>query len=100
MPATRRRAQTPRYHIDKRASSLLTAASGAPHPDTMTTPQAADFLGVSVKFMEISRSKGLGPPFVRVTPRIVRYLKSELIAWLQERRDLHASDYAPPRRRS
>jgi hypothetical protein len=63
----------------------------------MTTPQAADFYGVSVQWLEISRSRGLGPPFVYIAPRIVRYRKSDQITWLEERKRLYASDYSPSR---
>src|SRR5262245_17524825 len=82
-----------RRHIDRRAHSL----AAAPNDDDerpMTTPQAADWLGVSVQFLEIARHKGDGPEFVRLGPKSIRYMPSALRKWCEERAFTHTKQYA------
>jgi len=54
-------------------------------PEVLTTEQAAAFLSCSVQFLEIARCKGGGPPFSKCGPRLIRYRKSALLAWLAQR---------------
>lgn len=84
-----------RYHLDKRAALLLTIAEGSDPDQMLTTPEAAAFLGCSVQFLEIGRISGYGPPCTHVAPRMVRYKRRSLLAWLRQRRDLYARGYAP-----
>lgn len=88
-----------RYHLDKRAALLLTLAEGSEPDQMLTTLEAAAFLGCSVQFLEIGRVSGYGPPCTRITPRMVRYQRRSLLAWLKQRRDLYARGYAPRRNR-
>jgi predicted DNA-binding transcriptional regulator AlpA len=71
-------------HIDKRADALIPAV-GEDDDQLLKTPEAAKLLGVSVQWLEIGRSKGFGPPFIRMGARFVRYRKDSLRAWLKER---------------
>ena len=48
----------------------------------LTSQEAADFLGLTTRFLEMRRFKGGGPPFIRVSGRCVRYLTSDLRAWV------------------
>jgi predicted DNA-binding transcriptional regulator AlpA len=51
--------------------------------EVLTTPQAADFLKLSVSTVEKLRSYGGGPKFIKLGSRRIGYLKSDLLAWLQ-----------------
>lgn len=55
--------------------------------------EAARLLGVSPRCLEAWRYKGGGPRFVRISARCVRYRRSDLHAWLEER--LKASTSEP-----
>lgn len=60
-------------------------------PATLKEEDAARYLGVSVAFLRTSRmrtprSSVPGPVFVKAGKRGVRYLRSDLDAWLQARR--------------
>jgi predicted DNA-binding transcriptional regulator AlpA len=46
---------------------------------------AAAFLNLSVRTMEGMRSRGVGPKFVRLSARCVRYRWSDVQAWLETR---------------
>lgn len=55
-------------------------ASPAPSsgtPEYLTTKQAAELLGLSVKGLEAMRAQGRGPKFIRIGHRI-RYRRSDL----------------------
>lgn len=47
----------------------------------LSTSQASDFLGLSKQFLEISRHKGDGPPYVKLA-RLVKYRRSDLDKWM------------------
>ncbi len=59
----------------------------------MTTREAAAYLSVSHQWLEISRSKGYGPPFTKVEG-IVRYKCAEVDRWMldHQRNILKAED--------
>jgi predicted DNA-binding transcriptional regulator AlpA len=80
------------FHVDKRADAILAATSGD-DDELLSTPAVARWLGVSTVWLEIRRSRGGGPPFARVSPRIVRYRRGEVRAWLAQRRHLSSSEY-------
>jgi len=54
--------------------------------ELLTTRQAAEFLGVSMAFLERDRWAGAKVPFVRIGSRTVRYLKSDLEEYIESRR--------------
>jgi predicted DNA-binding transcriptional regulator AlpA len=51
----------------------------------MTTAQAAAFLGLKQNTLEHWRTYGKGPAIVRLSPRTVRYRRSDLAAWVESR---------------
>jgi predicted DNA-binding transcriptional regulator AlpA len=51
----------------------------------MSTVQAAAYTGMSKRFFELKRLTGDGPPFIRLSAKAVRYRKTDLDAWLEER---------------
>ena len=51
----------------------------------LDTPATANWLGVSNQWLELARCKGYGPPFVKITARLVRYRKGDIVAYLKSR---------------
>jgi hypothetical protein len=77
--------------IDKRAQRL---AGLTFHPDQiLTTEQLAEWLEVSTQFVKASRRTGLGPPFVRVDERNVRYRCGDVLEWLKARTYRSTAEY-------
>lgn len=53
-------------------------------PDAyLTTRQAATLLGMAVAYLHNMRSQGRGPAYKRVSGRMVRYRRRDLIAWME-----------------
>ena len=73
--------------------NTLQASSDAPPAPTnnptlktyLDTREAAEFLGVSVNFLEGARCSRSGPPYYKLSRR-VRYLREDLHRWMAERR--------------
>ena len=82
----------PRHHIDRRAGALLNKESGSPD-DLLSTSEVAEWLGVSTQFLEIGRVKNYGPKFCKLSTRRVRYLRSDVRAWLAERTHNSTAEY-------
>jgi predicted DNA-binding transcriptional regulator AlpA len=72
------------HHLDRRAGELIAIGAGNPD-DLLTTKQVAAWFGMSVITLEIWRSKGKGPPFTKLTPRMVRYQRGGVLNWLAKR---------------
>lgn len=51
----------------------------------LTTEEAANFLGVSMAFLERDRWAGARVPFIKVGSRAVRYRREDLEAYVQSR---------------
>jgi predicted DNA-binding transcriptional regulator AlpA len=81
-----------RHQLDRRAAEI--AAQCGDDDELLDTRQVADLLGMSVAWVEIARHKGSGPAYVRVTPRCVRYRRSDVKAWLNERCHRWTGEYA------
>jgi hypothetical protein len=82
------------HHLDRRALDLIEAANEGTDDELITTPQTAVWLKVSVEWLEIGRSKGWGPPYLRLSPRRVRYHRGSVKKWLLERAHRSTSEYA------
>lgn len=54
---------------------------------------AANVLGLSPRTLQDYRLDGNGPPFVRVSPRTIRYSAADLSDWLAERTFTSTSEY-------
>jgi hypothetical protein len=74
-----------RHHLDRRAAKLVADSAAANSPDMLRTRDVADWLGVSTQWLEIGRIKGYGPPYVRFSPRNIRYSRKDVVAWLKKR---------------
>jgi hypothetical protein len=53
--------------------------------ELLTTRQAAQMLCVSVAWLAKARCKKSGPTAVYLSPRVVRYRRSTLVAYIEER---------------
>ena len=51
----------------------------------LTTEQAAEFLGLTPRFLEARRMRGGGPRYVNISKRAVRYSLTDLQAWIAAR---------------
>ena len=73
------------FHLDRRAAEL--SASGAfLNPDQLlNTNETAAWLGVAPITLRIWRSRGEGPPFIRVSRRGIRYQRKSVVEFLRER---------------
>lgn len=58
----------------------------------MNEKAAAEWLGLSIRWMQEKRVTGGGPRFVRLSPRCVRYRLEDLEAWTAERLRTSTSD--------
>lgn len=57
-----------------------------PESEIMTPAQCAEFLGVSKETLFNWRKRGGGPKWTQPTPRLVRYMRADVLAWLAEAR--------------
>jgi predicted DNA-binding transcriptional regulator AlpA len=76
-----------RHHLDRRVSQIaadLENSNAAPD-QLYTTKQLAGLLAVSEAWVEICRHKGEGPKWIALGPRCIRYKRSDVLAWLNER---------------
>jgi predicted DNA-binding transcriptional regulator AlpA len=54
-------------------------------PEYLSSQQLADLLGVTRDALEQLRRRGGGPPYVRVSPRMLRYRRSDVEAFFASR---------------
>ncbi|GHE02172.1 hypothetical protein U879_17540 [Defluviimonas sp. 20V17] len=55
-------------------------------PEIMTPAQAAQFLGVSEDYLRDHRKARSGPAYSQPATKIIRYMRADLIAWLNRSR--------------
>ena len=76
---------------------IQTSATGFEYPKTfvippaLTTKQAAQYTGLAEPTLASLRCRGGGPPFVKYSRKAVRYLISDLDAFMAEKRILNTS---------
>jgi len=78
------------FHLDRRATELAGKVAGLDE-DLLDTRQTAKLLGVSMQWLEIGRQRGYGPPFIRISPRRVRYRRDRLREWLRSRAEYRST---------
>jgi len=61
----------------------------------LSSRQAAHYLNVSERTVEYLRLSGKGPPFQKLGYKTVRYRRSDLDAWLDERREQERAAITP-----
>jgi hypothetical protein len=76
-----------RLHLDKRAAKLVAELEQqeADPDQLLTTQQTAAIIGMSDQWLEVGRIKGYGPRYIRLAPKIIRYRRGDLRAWLKQR---------------
>lgn len=52
--------------------------------ELITPEQLSEFTQVSLKTLANWRWAGVGPEFVKLSARVVRYRRSDVLAWLKE----------------
>ncbi len=52
--------------------------------DCLSTVDAAALLDISPRTLEGWRLRNTGPKFSRLGPRIVRYVRGDLVAWMEQ----------------
>jgi len=72
--------------INDLISELRTAIDAHSFPEIMTPAQAAQFLGVSEDYLRDHRREHSGPAYSQPATKIVRYMRSDLITWLNRSR--------------
>lgn len=81
------------HQLDRRADEIAARNPGDPD-DLLSTKETAAWLGVSVQFLEIGRSRGYGPKFVRLSPQVIKYRRKNILAWLDERLHQSTAEYS------
>jgi predicted DNA-binding transcriptional regulator AlpA len=71
------------FHLDKRATDLIKQIDDG--DDLLTSKQVCGMLKVSDQWIEQARFKGSGPLFILLGPRLIRYRRSDVRAWLRSR---------------
>lgn len=60
-------------------------------PTTLNTREAAQLAGVTEWWLARARREGYGPPFMAYGPRTIRYLESDVRAWMEQARNKAAA---------
>lgn len=50
-------------------------------PRLMTCAQTAEFLSVSEEYLFLARKERRGPPFIAISPKMIRYDRDAVLAW-------------------
>lgn len=87
--ATPNSARRPKFYLlDRRADQIAAIAIGADPNTLLDTRQTAEWLGVSVQWLEIGRSKKYGPPYRRISSKLIRYHVGDVVEWLAARKQI------------
>ena len=84
-----------KHHLDKRASKL--AVVPGDDDDLLSTRQLAAWLDCSKSWLEILRHRNQGPRYVKSGPKMVRYPRGEVRAWLKTRLHQGTAEYSSKR---
>jgi predicted DNA-binding transcriptional regulator AlpA len=84
------------YHLDRHAD-LIVPTLAEDDPDDLLTPETvAQHLQVSETTLPGWRNKRIGPPYVRLSARLVRYPRGGLLQWLRSRNTKTDKSPGPP----
>ena len=75
----------------RRSATRPSLTDALSEPGALSTPLAADYVGLSPATLETMRIRGGGPLFVKLGRRVV-YRRKHLDAWLDERKRTSTSD--------
>jgi predicted DNA-binding transcriptional regulator AlpA len=62
--------------------------------NVLRPPEAGRYIGLSASTLAKQRLRGDGPKFVRLSPRAIGYLRTDLDDWVTSRRCLSTSEYS------
>jgi predicted DNA-binding transcriptional regulator AlpA len=93
-PKARVRHQPNFLLLDRRALHIANLGIGADPELLIDTKQVAEWLGVSVQWAEIGRSRGYGPPYKKLGRKSIRYRVGDILIWLEDRSHKSTADYA------
>jgi predicted DNA-binding transcriptional regulator AlpA len=62
---------------------MFYALAMAEDDELMTEEQVAKLLTVSVSTVKRLRVSGEGPRYIRISPRVVRYRRQDVLDWMQ-----------------
>ena len=83
-----------RLHLDKNAAAIADAGRTDHPDDLLTSEEVAKWIGTSTQFVELGRMRNYGPRYTRLSARIIRYKRSDVLAWLESRTHSQTSEYA------
>ncbi len=87
--------RAPMHHLDRRAGEIAALGVRGDGDDLLTAHSVADWLGVSLLWVQLGPSKGYGPRFVSINgslkPRFIRYRRADVLDWLRERARAYAA---------
>lgn len=66
--------------------TVVTPSSGLSVDKLLNEEQAARLLGLSVRALQGWRSRRCGPPFLRLSNHTIRYIRRDLIEWMEQYR--------------
>jgi hypothetical protein len=78
------------HHLDRYADDLAAHIARGDPDELLYTPVVARVINTSPTWLEIGRVKGWGPPFVRLSSRVVRYRRRDVVEWLRSRASIYA----------
>jgi hypothetical protein len=108
LPPTEKKKSAPadvptKFHIDKRADRVLDLIHHDADPNQLlTTKEESRLLNASTQWLEGGRLRGYGPPFLKLSDKMVRYRLGDTVEWLKTRTRQSTAEYSnpTPRRRS
>jgi len=59
--------------------------------ELLTTDESAEFLDLSKSFLAKARRNGTGPAFIEIGERVIKYKKSSLRKWRDDRQFLQST---------
>jgi predicted DNA-binding transcriptional regulator AlpA len=95
-----------KHQIDRRAGELIKQLNDTTadpdqlcnantDPDQLLDTKAtAKLLAMSTEWVELGRHYGYGPRYLKLSPRRIRYRRSDILSWLNERAHASTREYA------
>jgi len=78
-----------RAKVTRACIDVAVDAPASIRPAALREADAAKYLDVSIAFLRDARiGRSSGPPFVRISRKVVRYLRADLDRWLESKRVL------------
>jgi hypothetical protein len=73
--------------MGSRFTRISRAAEAAPpcDDDLLDPATVADWIDLTTAWLQAARGKNIGPKFIRLGPRAIRYRRGDVAAWLEAR---------------